>query len=486
MHKKRTKRQQRAQLVFIYSLMTVAIVAIVAVLILLVLGYRYNRFDGRVEQGGLVQFNSRPTGATVSVDDLELGAKTTSKITLTSGKHSIRMTLDGYNDWHKDVNVKPGSILWLNYTRFFPTQPKVNAVTEAAAISSAAESPDGNWMAFVAAANNPTLHLVRLNSDMPTTTTLAIPTTDYTAASDDSGQTFRVLEWDPDNQSVLLRHDFDGNVEYIVVQLRGDGTAYNLSTKLGVPATKIEYSSSDGNVLYALTTSHELKRINISKSTVSDAIAESVSDFTARNQDFVTYETLADDQGQRSIGYISRGSNSAKTIAKFTLSNDSPLHLTAGNYYTERYLVESRVNQIDILKVLSLPSSDSNGPVSTELVTSINMTASPTNVGFSPGNNRIIYAQAGGTIVTYDLEIGLLSTKELSTAAMSNVTWIDDFHYAAVVNGNLSYYDYDGTNRQIVTSKSLDLPAALTSDGKYLYFFEPNDTNASLTRVKMF
>jgi flagellar basal body-associated protein FliL len=76
-----SKRRKRVQLTFIYMLMVLSIVSIVFVLILVVQGYRYNSYDGKVEQGGLVQFDSRPSGATVSVDDITLSARTASHST---------------------------------------------------------------------------------------------------------------------------------------------------------------------------------------------------------------------------------------------------------------------------------------------------------------------------------------------------------------------------------------------------------------------
>lgn len=67
--------------------MVLSVISIVVVLILITQGYRFNHFDGKLEQGGLVQFNSRPTGATVSVDGMALANRTASKITLSTGPH---------------------------------------------------------------------------------------------------------------------------------------------------------------------------------------------------------------------------------------------------------------------------------------------------------------------------------------------------------------------------------------------------------------
>ena len=114
MPRKINKRRLRLQLTFVYGIMILAVVAIVAVLVLVVQGYRFNRYDGKLEQGGLVQFDSQPSGATVSADNSVLANKTASKIVLSAGNHTVTIGKDGYSTWKKDVVVKPGTVLWLN------------------------------------------------------------------------------------------------------------------------------------------------------------------------------------------------------------------------------------------------------------------------------------------------------------------------------------------------------------------------------------
>jgi hypothetical protein len=81
MYHSKNIRKKRAQLFFVYALMAVAVVVTVAALVLVMLGYRFNRYDGTIEQGGLVQFDSKPSGATVMLDDITLANRTASKVT---------------------------------------------------------------------------------------------------------------------------------------------------------------------------------------------------------------------------------------------------------------------------------------------------------------------------------------------------------------------------------------------------------------------
>ena len=190
MHKHRNKRRLRIQLTFVYTLMGLAVLSILTILVLVIQGYRYNRFDGKVEQGGLVQFNSRPTGATVTVDDETLANKTASKVTLTAGTHTVTMARDGYSTWKKDVLVKPGTVLWLNYARLFPNSPKVATAANFEGVATALPSPNHRLMAVVPKSTEPEITLASLNDDTPQITKVAVQGSSYNAPAEGGGRGF--------------------------------------------------------------------------------------------------------------------------------------------------------------------------------------------------------------------------------------------------------------------------------------------------------
>ena len=76
----------------IYILMVLTILAVVAVMVLVIRGYRYNPQDGKLEQGGLLQYDSRPSGADVFMGETRLANQTPNKVTVSSGTHTIKMT----------------------------------------------------------------------------------------------------------------------------------------------------------------------------------------------------------------------------------------------------------------------------------------------------------------------------------------------------------------------------------------------------------
>lgn len=462
--------------------MVVAVVSIVAILVLVIQGYRYNRYDGKLEQGGLVQFDSKPSGATVTVDSATLANKTASKVTLTAGSHTISMSRDGYSSWKKDVVVKPGSVLWLNYTLLFPNSPTITTTTHYDAVGSALASPDHKQFAVIAKADMPEVTLTSLNDDKPQTAKLTIPATAYTVPSTDAAQSFALLSWDKDSHLLLMRHTYGDKTEYLSFDTR-DSKTHNLTAELGIEIAKVVYSLGDSNVLYALTTTHELRRLNLSAATVSGPLVANVEDFSTNEERVVTYQTLADDKGMRSVGYVSSGGSKVKTIASYPANEAGSLKAVTGNYYGDHYVVILRDTTLEILKG-DLPSSDSDSTVSLTQVASLSITGGGEYLGFAPGNDRIVYVAKGTKIVTYDLELKTSATTTVQNALTRDVQWLDSYHMFAI-GQNGYYYDYDGANSQLFASNTLDFPAVLSDNGKYIYYFTSSESGPVLQRVKL-
>ena len=122
MYRQPSKHKVLMQRIVVYSLMTLSVIGLVVVLVFVMLGYQFNSDDGKIEQGGLVQFDSQPSGAEVTIDGAAFSTRTASKTTMTAGQHYITMNREGYTPWQKSITVVPGSVLWLNYTRLVPTE----------------------------------------------------------------------------------------------------------------------------------------------------------------------------------------------------------------------------------------------------------------------------------------------------------------------------------------------------------------------------
>lgn len=90
MYQAPSKRRQLITRIVVYSLMTLGVVSLVTFLVFIMLGYRFNRDTSSIQQGGLVQFASRPTNASVTIGNAKLGDLTPSKITVNPGNYDVR------------------------------------------------------------------------------------------------------------------------------------------------------------------------------------------------------------------------------------------------------------------------------------------------------------------------------------------------------------------------------------------------------------
>jgi hypothetical protein len=483
MHHKSTKRRIRARLTFVYTLMALAVIAGVAILVLVIQGYRYNRYDGKIEQGGLVQFDSRPSGATVTLDGTQLSAKTASKLTVSAGSHEVTMSRSGYLSWSKTVTVKAGSVLWLNYARLYPEKPVISTTTTYDAFTGALTSPNRKQLVVVASPAQAVLSLVSLNDETPSPRKVIITSSAVTAASDETTSVFRLVAWDSDSQFVLVQHAYDGKQEYLSVDTSG-GTATNITRSLGVTISRIEYAIGDRSTVYILTDTHEVRRGDLSASTISGPLLSNIADFAQADRSTLTYETRRDDAGVRSVGYLTNGAARPRTVHTVTDDGTTSMKFRMGAYYGDDYLVLAYGDTTTIYTA-DVPSSDSSSTLSWKRVGWLSTAGGVSYLGFSPDSERFVYAQMASSALTYDLETDVIAKTTFESTMARPADWIDSFHVGATTGGSALFYDFDGTNSRKVATGVVDAPIAISENDNYLYYFATDGAATVLKRVKL-
>lgn len=483
MHHNSHKRKTRVRLTFVYTLMALSVIAGVAILVLIIQGYRYNRYDGKVEQGGLVQFDSKPSGATVTLDGSNLSAKTASKLTVSAGTHQVTMSRDGYLSWSKSVNVKAGSVLWLNYARLYPEKPVVSTIATYDSFTNALVSPNRKQLAVIASPAQAVLSMVSLNDETTSAHKVAIAADVATTASDESTSVFRLVAWDSGSQSVIVQHTYDGKTEYLSVDA-GSGAATNITKSLGVTVLRIEYALGDRNTVYILTDSHELRRGNLSAATISGPLLSNIADFAQADRSTVTYETRLTDNGTRSVGYLTNGASRPRVVHTVTDDGTVSFKFRMGSYYGDHYLVLAYGDTTTIYTA-DVPSSDSSTSLSWKRVGWLSTAGGVSYLGFSPDTERFVYAQMTNSALTYDLETDVIAKTTFEGTMTRAVDWIDNFHIGSTTGSSVFFYDFDGTNGRKVATGTPDVPMTISDNDAYLYYFANEGTATVLTRVKL-
>ncbi|MET0980413.1 MAG: PEGA domain-containing protein [Candidatus Saccharimonadales bacterium] len=487
MYRQPSKRKQLLRRISIYSVMSTAVIVLVAILVFFMLGYQFNRADGTIEQGGLVQFNTQPTGADVIIDGKTLGTRTASRKTLDPGQHYITMQREGYKTWQKSIDVTAGGVLWLTYARLVPNDLTPKNMASFATVSSTAASPDNRWMAIKEDPATPTIRLANLSRDDVEVTTLEIPEASYTAPSADKSQSFSLEKWNPSSRFILVKHTYDDTkIEWIVVDSQNIDATKNITTQLGIEATKLTFTSNNASVLYALVDSG-VRKIDLGAMTVSGPLVSSVAEFSLYDNTRIVYTTLPDPATNvRSVGYHDEGAAKSRTLRSYSDSGQVPLHISVGKYFDDFYVALAYDQTVEVMKG-ALPRSDTTNP---SALTAYATMSVPGGVQYLSivTNGRFVVAQTPTSYVVNDLELKKMTTTTVSADAplQRELRWLDGFTVWNDQTGTLRSYEFDGGNQHDLMPVAPGLSVTYSPNAKYLYsMFKSTDDKFHLQRVQM-
>ena len=147
----KNRRKKRAiKVALTEGLMVIAVIALVVTTTLIAIGYNVNPGkDWSVERTGLVQIQTLPTGARVSLDGNMIFGWTNLSRSMSEGEHEIVISRDGYDSWSKNILVTAGLYYRLNYPRLFLTERKTETIADFSKMELVSFAKDGNLMLAV-------------------------------------------------------------------------------------------------------------------------------------------------------------------------------------------------------------------------------------------------------------------------------------------------------------------------------------------------
>jgi len=488
MFKRPTKKQQLFRRIAVLTVMAVAVVVIVAGTILFILGYRIDGDKGRLEQGALVQFDSRPNGADVLIDGKSIRANTPSKQSIVAGAHSFTVTRDKYETWSKRLSVKAGTLQWLDYIRLVPKDLKTEAVASYATVVAEKSSPDNKWLLVQEKIDAPTFQLVDLRSQQIKSSTLSLTADMYSEAETaDVAHSFAIESWDENGRYVLIKHTYADKIEHIVLDTQDVASSVNVSQLLIISLTEVEFSGTSGNILYGLSTDGTLRRLDLASATISRALVSNVKTFNLFDTDLISY--IASDAKTPTIqlaGLYREGDTNAHVVARST-DADAPLHIAMTQYYNDDYVAISDGLKVTILKGRYPADSDVENS-SLKQYAQFTAAANVDTLSFSKEGDFLV-AQSGLAFVGYEIEYmrytaGTIPTSETTSHTLN---WLDNAYLWATYDGHLAIREFDGTNTHVIMNMEPGFDATLSQNGKYLYGMAKNADNSKyqLQRVQM-
>jgi hypothetical protein len=478
MYRTPSKRQQRLKLAAIYSLMTIGVVSLVTLLVFVMLGYRFNRDTSTIQQGGLVQFASRPVDASVTIGNAKLGDLTPSKITINPGDYAVRMNREGYQEWSKSVSVRPGEVLWLNYAQLVPNDIQTDSLTGFAALSSVKSSPNGDRFAIVEDPARPVLTFLDITSDEPRRTELTIPDA---LLPEGKTPTFAVADWANDSDRLLVNMSYESTVERLLVDRRDAEKTVSLTKTYEADIAEAIFDPRSSERVITRSSGGDVRIIDTADESLSGVVANSVTSMSLyANDALLLVQAVA--EGGQSVGYLSLGSDKVRVLKRIA-SSDKTL-ITLAKYFSEPYVAVSTGNQLEIFKLKSLASSESDDPISMSTVVSTTLPATVDYLSIRSGG-RFVIAQYGSGVQTYDLELDKQTLTAFDTPVSGELRWLDRYHFYVTTGANLEVMEFDGGNAHTITPLTTQFDAVQSDDGKFIYSINAVDDGFALQRSRM-
>lgn len=484
MYQQKSKRRQLLARTFVYSFMTLSVITIVVVLMLVILGYSFNRQDGRLEQGGLLQFSSIPSGASVTLDDSIQSSLTPSKASVDARSHSVIMKKANYRSWQKTISVTAGSIGWLSYARLIPNDVATESLRTFPQVAAAVSSPDRKWMAIHEDGTSPTFSLVNIESTTPRYTTMTIPSASMTAAQTEAPQSFVIDSWSNNENYLLIKRTYDTDKsEWIVLDRADPQRSVNITSTFAINVSKVVFGERGGRDLY-VQTDDIVRRVNLDDKTLSNALVANVAEYAVYDQSTVVYVTAPDpsNDNQRSIGYIQQGMDQAETIRLYP-GETTNLHVALGEYFDKRYVAITHGQSLELLSG-TLPRGNTKADLRSEM--SHTMKSADVKLTMSR-NGRFVLTQDSAGYSAYDIELKKTdATTFKSPAAVDRpLQWIDDYTIWSGSADVLRFYDFDGANQQDIMPIVEGLSVAVSGDNKYVYGLTRTDNGIVFQRGKL-
>lgn len=484
MYRRPPRKKELLKRILIDTAMVLTILSLVTVLIFVILGYRLDLNNGKLERSALLQFNSDPAGARVVIDGEDVGIKTADKYTVDEGVHTFIVKKDGYEQWQKTLNIKAGTLTWLNYIRLIPVERPIDIVANYKTVRASLFSSTGNRLAVQADDSKPSFQVVNLTGDEIKTTDISLSTDLYTSAT--GKHTFSLNQWDASGRHLLIKHTYSKTkIEWLTVDTQDVRNNKNITKLLDIAIESPVFAGNSGNILFAITDG-DIRKLDLSAGTISRLLVPDAKSFKLYGTNVITYVGVSQSNKSKLVAGLYRDGDSSPHVLRTVDASTKGFGIATTRYFNDDFVAISEGKRVDILSG-DYPAPNSSDSSSLTLYDSFEMDAAVDNLSFSPEGYYLL-AQAGVDFTGYDIEHRTVSpfTIEKINNQVPRVFWFDDNHLWSSHGDKLSLYDFDGTNAIVVNKMLNGQGAALSTNEKYIYSVDKSLSGGyQLQRVKI-
>ena len=458
MEKAKKKKLRSARIIATNIFMGFSILVIVAIVLLIAMGYSFTK-DGNLEQSGLLQVNSTPSGATVTIDDIQQFSRTNMSKMLTSGLHHVTVTKTNYDTWEKELNIEAGLLTRLDWVRLFPVDPVIENVHTYNSLRLTSASPNHQYLIVLPEHTNEA-QLINIQNDEIIYQTINLASI-FNLPNDSliEGE-LKIAQWNKNGDKFLLTWKNLDNVAWYLVDIKTPTNSVNLTNKFSLnfqtilPGVLVDGVSELTNYL---TTVAYLRQ------TTSPTTNQTIS----------------------SINLYKEGENTDIVLRKLE-NNITDVKIALGNYWGDEWIAYTLNNRF-YLQSGDFPSAGK--PTSSlKTIAEHDLDFVPNLISVNPTHRLISVAQSQ-SLATYDLELRKLSSFEVDTESTS-INWLDDFLLWDVYDQQFIVRDFDGDNRRSITA-AINASVVLTENNRWIYYFnsaahsETADQSYILQRLRL-
>lgn len=451
-----------------YFLMTLSVLTVLVVALFYILGFSIDKKTGEPVQGGLLQFRSFPTGATVSLNGKAIESKTPAKLNTTAGNYFVKMKLSKYREWIKQTNLKAGEVLWLN-SLLIPSSIRTDEVLSFPELASTLFSPDRKWLALQEKLSEPQIKIIDLR-DEKNSKVSDLPIKSDLISDPKPSDIYKVIEWNFGARYLLVKRVNEGRTSWLRLDRSDEDNAKNITELLGADITELHFSGNSGNIFFGTLSDGTLRKLDISAKNISSPISSNVTEFQLYKENKLSFISKSDTEQTASI-YTDGDKN--PFIVKRVKDLSTTLHINRVEYFRDDIVAVSVGRNFELIRS---PDKTSKKVYYKNVLKDV-----PQWIFFS-NSGQFFAAQTGNQLGTYDLERkqAFEFTIPNSTSQYSrpdHLQWLNDFSFWNDNGGKLFFFEFDGSNQQDIGTVTPGLDVKLSDNGKRLFSFGVNNSN---------
>mgnify|MGYP001270333248 CR=1 FL=1 len=439
------KRSHEIKLFIGYVLMAILIVFATIVLGYVAFGFGFDKDTGNVVQNGLLFVDSHPESSNVIVNGIDKG-QTDVRLVVPSGNYEIKLKRDGYREWNNKLEIAGGEIERIVYPFLFPEKLKYS---DAAVLSSkpifTTQSPDRNWVIVKYA--DKLNEFVEFNITRENIEPNVLSISPNIINQSGNNHTFSEIEWANDNRRMLIKHDYDGGSEYIIIDREKPAESFNLSQKYPNTIIKeLQLRDKRYDRYYILNADGALLSGEFKKPDLT-SVADGVVDFHPHGNDIILYITSKADQKDKvNVNIIEKGNKYKLRELPADKKYLMDLAEFDGSWYVVFGASSEKKVYIYIDPFKDLKDDDAKLPGPNRL---LSLDEPIQFLSFS-ANARFIAVQNGSNFSLYDAEKeqSIKYKIDIDLAPEYKAKWMDGHRINVVHNNVTRIFDFDGTNMQ--------------------------------------